>query len=76
MLETLLPRSCEMNRHIVETPTTDEDARRAAAMRRVYSYLLELAARKEAADRDADANHETRTEDDNLALEPGNREAI
>ena len=54
-----------------EEGITDEKAQRAATMHRVYSYLLQLRARKEAADRDTDANRESQTAGDTPAIEPG-----
>ena len=48
---------------------SDDQAHRNECMHRVYSYLLQLAARKEAADRDA-AGNQARTAEDTQALKP------
>ena len=56
------------DRNTTHAPTGDE-ADRAAAMHRVYSYLLLLAAQKQATSRDEDGN-QTRTAGDIPAAEP------
>jgi hypothetical protein len=67
-----MSRGCNMTSNLaipIPDARNEEDARRNECMHRVYSYLLQLAARKEAADRD-EAGNQARTAEDTQALKP------
>lgn len=58
-----------------ETPSEDE-ARRAAAMHKVYAYLLQLAGRKEAAARGTDGTQTRATAGEAPMTEPNSQERV
>ena len=54
----------------------EEDARRNECMHRVYSYLLQLASRKEAAARGTDGNQTRATAGEAPIAEPNSQEKV
>jgi len=55
---------------------SEEEARRAAAMHNVYAYLLQLAARKEAAARGTDGTQTRATAGEAPITEPNSQEKV
>ena len=64
-----------MTKHTAHT-LSEEEARRAAACHRVYDFLLQIAARKEAAARGTDGTQNEATENETPPIEPNTQEGV